>query len=102
IAHDSELTLRNSLFSNALNDCMALYGCTAEVDACTLAQFYAFSANRGAALRFAPSDNYPLALSPAEFALPSSKSGSQTGLQESHKATVCLFCSRKQTSPSSA
>lgn len=62
IAHDSELTLRNSLFSNALNDCMALYGCTAEVDACTLAQFYAFSANRGAALRFAPSDNYPLAL----------------------------------------
>ena len=49
--------------SNTLGDCMAVYGGVAVVEKCTLAQFYPFSASRGAALRFANSYNtypYPL------------------------------------------
>ena len=51
-AHDSNVHLENSLFSNTLNDCVALYGCEAGINQCTMAQFYPFSANRGVALRF--------------------------------------------------
>lgn len=61
-AHDSEVTLQNCLLSNALNDCLSLYGCQAIVAHSTLAQFYPFSAARGAALRFGPSDDYPVKL----------------------------------------
>lgn len=39
-------------FSNALGDCLSLMGGTAVVDHSTLAQFYPYSGNRGAALRF--------------------------------------------------
>ena len=38
--------------SNTLSDCVAIYGGVAIMDHCTLAQFYPFSAKRGAALRF--------------------------------------------------
>jgi len=58
-AIDSEVQLRECQFSNAEADCLALYGCTALVDQCTLAQFYPLSANCGAALRFMPSDTHP-------------------------------------------
>ena len=50
-------------FSNTLGDCLAIYGGVAVVEQCTLAQFYPFSAERGAALRFANSyDSYPYPL----------------------------------------
>ncbi|MBR1484791.1 MAG: right-handed parallel beta-helix repeat-containing protein [Prevotella sp.] len=38
--------------TNTLGDCVAIYGGAAVMDHCTLAQFYPFSASRGAALRF--------------------------------------------------
>lgn len=52
-AHDSEVSVTNCQMSNTLNDCLTLLGGTAKVDQTTLAQFYPFSAPRGAALRFA-------------------------------------------------
>ena len=51
-AHDSEVSVTNCQMSNTLNDCLALLGCQATVDQTTLAQFYPFSAVRGAAIRF--------------------------------------------------
>jgi len=48
----SNLTLSYCQFTNTSGDCLSLDGCIAQVDHCTLAQFYPFSANRGAALRF--------------------------------------------------
>lgn len=53
ISDNSRLTLRNSLISNALGDCLSLRGGAAELNGCTLAQFYPFDTNRGAALRLA-------------------------------------------------
>ncbi len=58
-AADSDVQLHECQFSNAEADCLALYGCTALVDQCTLAQFYPLTANRGAALRFMPTDAHP-------------------------------------------
>ena len=55
-AHDSEVTLTDCLISNTLDDCLNLQGCKAVVDATTLAQFYPYSAARGAALRFAKTE----------------------------------------------
>ena len=52
-AFNSLVGLERCLFSNTLGDCVAFYGGLAVVDHCTLAQFYPFSADRGAALRFA-------------------------------------------------
>ena len=53
------LTARNSVvalsycqLTNTLGDCLSLEGCEAVVDHCTIAQFYPYSADRGAALRF--------------------------------------------------
>ena len=61
-AHDSDIAISNCVLSNALNDCVALLGCQAIIDHATLPQFYPLSANRGAALRFAPSDAKPVKL----------------------------------------
>ena len=52
---DSNVKLSYCQFTNTLGDCVAVYGGTAIIEQCTLAQFYPFSADRGAALRFAPS-----------------------------------------------
>ena len=51
-ARHSTLKLSYCQLSNTMGDCLLLEGCQADVDHCTLAQFYPFSANRGAALRF--------------------------------------------------
>ncbi len=62
-AFNSILGLLRCQFSNTLGDCLAVYGGVAVVEQCTLAQFYPFSASRGAALRFSNSYNdssYPL------------------------------------------
>ncbi len=60
-AKDSEVTISYSQLSNCEGDCLALAGCTATVDHTTLAQFYPLTADRGAALSFAPA-NKPLVL----------------------------------------
>lgn len=50
---NSVVDVRNSQLSNTLKDCVAIYGGGALLLNCTLAQFYPFDSNRGAALRFA-------------------------------------------------
>ena len=60
---NSSAGLLKCQISNTLGDCLAVYGGVAVVEQCTLAQFYPFTANRGAALRFSNSYNtypYPL------------------------------------------
>lgn len=49
---NSRICLINSQITNTLGDCLCVDGGWAEVNACTLAQFYPFDANRGVALRF--------------------------------------------------
>lgn len=61
-AEDATVTIDYCQFSNALGDCLSLNSGTAVVDHTTLAQFYPFSANRGAALRFHHVDKKKLTL----------------------------------------
>ncbi|MDD6896607.1 MAG: right-handed parallel beta-helix repeat-containing protein [Bacteroidales bacterium] len=51
-AENCVLDIRNSQISNALNDCVAIFGGAALLQHCTIAQFYPFDASRGAALRY--------------------------------------------------
>jgi len=51
-ATHANIVLHNSVLSNTLNDCLLVDGGKAEIIHCTLAQFYPFDGNRGAALRF--------------------------------------------------
>ena len=46
-ADNCRLTIENSLISNTLSDCVALYGGIATINNTTIAQFYPFDANRG-------------------------------------------------------
>lgn len=52
VAYNSNIGLYNCQLTNTLGDCLAVYGGIADIDKCTMAQFYPFSANRGVALRF--------------------------------------------------
>ena len=52
LAFNSNVGLYHCQLTNTLGDCVAVYGGKADIDHCTMAQFYPFSANRGAALRF--------------------------------------------------
>jgi hypothetical protein len=52
ISYNSYIGLYYCLLANTMGDCLALYGGICEMEHCTLAQFYPFTANRGAALRF--------------------------------------------------
>lgn len=52
VAFNSWVGLLRCQFSNTQGDCVAFYGGGAVIDHCTLAQFYPFTADRGAALRF--------------------------------------------------
>ena len=61
MARNSEVTLSYCQFSNTLDDCLALEGCQAQIDHCTMAQFFPFSADRGAALSFRTT-NLPMML----------------------------------------
>ena len=56
---NSNVAVINSQLSNTQGDCLAVAGGKAEVNHCTLAQFYPFDANRGVALRFT-ADEWPL------------------------------------------
>ena len=49
------LILDHCQLSNTLGHCLAIHGGVAQIDHCTLAQFYPFSADRGAALYFSNS-----------------------------------------------
>lgn len=51
ISH-SNVYLKDCQITNTLGDCLSINGGNVELSYCTLAQFYPFSANRGAALRF--------------------------------------------------
>lgn len=51
-AFSSVIDIENSQITNALGDCVGIYGGAALLLNCTVAQFYPFSANRGVALRF--------------------------------------------------
>ena len=51
-ATHSVVDIVNCQITNTLNDCVAFLGGVGRVLQCTLAQFYPFDANRGAALRF--------------------------------------------------
>ena len=51
-AYNANFWMANCQISNTLNDCLAVFGGSALVLYTTLAQFYPFDADRGAALRF--------------------------------------------------
>lgn len=51
-AYNSWIGLLNCQFTNTLGDCLSVCGGATVIQNCTLGQFYPFSANRGAALRF--------------------------------------------------
>ena len=53
LAYHSVIDVVNSQVTNTLNDCVAFYGGVSRILQCTIAQFYPFDGNRGAALRFA-------------------------------------------------
>ncbi len=61
-ARHSNLSLSYCQFTNTYGDCLSFDGCQSEVEHCTLAQFYPFSANRGVALRFGSTEQ-PMLLS---------------------------------------
>ena len=48
----SSIKIENCQVTNTLNDCVAFFGGNAYIGNSTLAQFYPFDSNRGAALRF--------------------------------------------------
>jgi hypothetical protein len=58
-ASSSYIRLVDCQLTNTLGHCLYLLGGKAEISYCTLAQFYPFSANRGAALYFS---NLPTAM----------------------------------------
>ncbi len=62
-ARYSALYIEYCQFTNTYGDCVYLEACEAEVDHCTIGQFYPFSANRGAALRFRNAKAGPMLLS---------------------------------------
>lgn len=50
---NSMVDVRNTLIANTLDECVAIYGGDVTLQHCTLAQFYPFDSNRGAALKYA-------------------------------------------------
>lgn len=62
-AEHCKISINNTQVSNSLNDCIAIVGGAANINHCTIAQFYPFDGNRGAAFSFANNKNgtaYPL------------------------------------------
>ena len=51
-AVNAHVLLRDCQFTNTWGDCVSVIGGMADISYCTLAQFYPFNADRGAALRF--------------------------------------------------
>jgi len=59
-ATNSKVDVLNTQITNTLNDCVCLLGGQTQLVHCTVAQFYPFDSNRGAALYFANSTDKPL------------------------------------------
>ena len=57
-AYNANIRLRLCQLSNAEGDCVAIYGGSADISRCTMAQFYPFVGGRGAAIFF--SNEMPL------------------------------------------
>lgn len=55
LSNNATVELYNVQVTNTLSDCVRFEGGKAEMDNCTLAQFYPFDSNRGAALTFSNS-----------------------------------------------
>lgn len=53
MAKNCSISVNTCQISNTLNDCVAIYGGNVSISNSTLAQFYPFDSNRGAALRLA-------------------------------------------------
>ncbi len=51
-SENSFIEVENCQITNTLDDCVAVFGGIASFNQCTIAQFYPFDANRGAALRY--------------------------------------------------
>lgn len=60
VSYNSRIALDHCQLTNTLGDCLSLIGGHCTVSYCTLAQFYPFSADRGAALRFVSGDGMTL------------------------------------------
>lgn len=60
LATHCKVTLENCQLSNTLSHCAAFQGGDISINACTLAQFYPFDIDRGAALFFSSSAYWPL------------------------------------------
>ncbi len=61
--NNAKVGLLDCQITNSLGDCLAVHGGLVVIEACTIAQFYPLSANRGVALRFSnyrDSIPYPL------------------------------------------
>lgn len=52
VSYHSNVAFDHCQLTNTLGDCLIVYGGNCVIDYCTLAQFYPFSADRGAALHF--------------------------------------------------
>ncbi len=57
-----KIILRNTQITNTLGDCLRIIGGDAEIQHCTLAQFYPFDSARGASLSFKNQRNNPVSL----------------------------------------
>ncbi len=54
-AKNCNIEMQNCQITNALNNCMAVYGGKVYINACTFGQFYPFNSDRGAAFLFSSS-----------------------------------------------
>ena len=57
---NSNVMIDHCQLTNAKGDCLAVIGGMAEISYCTIAQFYPFEAERGAAMRLVNEDDCPL------------------------------------------
>ena len=57
---NSNVKIDHCQLTNAKGDCLAVIGGMAEISYCTIAQFYPFEAERGAAIRLVNGDDCPL------------------------------------------
>ena len=57
---NSNVKIDHCQLTNAKGDCLAVIGGMAEISYCTIAQFYPFEAERGAAMRLVNGDDCPL------------------------------------------
>ena len=97
---NAKVKLDHCQLTNAKGDCLAVFGGMAEISYCTMAQFYPFDAERGAALRLVNADDYPLKKFVCEGSIATGYkddvvTGEQIGDELDYQFTNCLL--RTQT-----